>query len=358
MYSLIELIRAPLDVAVANRLRAVRRATLLRTMAQAVERALPLAPFLWALADEAGGRWGRKLRLLSELLDAGTAIPQALETVPGLLPEASLGIIRVAAHSGRLAQALELCAGCLSMESDETQGANSLGLLIYLAIVVPLLLSSVSFVSYWIIPKYRLIFDGFGLEFPAATQSMVRVSELFVDYSFLFPLAFVAVLLLVFLDRVFGIPVLFSPIALLKLRHPRSMMPMTLRALSFAVEGGRPIDRALTTLALNTKAVVERLRLAKAASAASSGNDCWRTLHELRIVRKGEQALLAAGERVGNLPWVLRCLADAADRQRRLRTAAICEALRLLAIVSVGVSVCWFAMALFMPLITVIEDLS
>jgi type II secretory pathway component PulF len=358
MYSLIELINAPLEATIFVRMHTVRRATLLKTMAQAVERGLPLVPFLAALADEAGGVWSHRLRLLSDSLDAGTAIPLALESVPRLLPAEILGIIRVAAQSGRLAAALNECAAALSSDFEQSRAMNVLGLFTYLAMVGPVFLGCLGFVSYWIIPKFRFIFAGFGLELPPLTQSLIDASAWFADYWFVLPLMLLALILLGMIEAIVGLPATINPLWLMKSRHPRRMMPAVLRALSFAVEGRRPLNSSLATMATCSKDLAGKQCLAMAASAVSAGANCWSILHSLKIVHAGELALLAAGERVGNLPWVLRCLAEVAERRRSHRTRVLYEVLRPLLILLIGIVVGWFVLALFMPIVKMIEVLA
>ncbi|HTI51034.1 MAG TPA: type II secretion system F family protein, partial [Planctomycetaceae bacterium] len=99
-------IAGPLGPMFFFRAQAARQATLLWTLAVAVEKQVPLAPFLEALGDEAPGRWRWMLRGLAGLLHSGSSIPDALDAMPGLLPVETVAMIRVGAETGRLGPAL------------------------------------------------------------------------------------------------------------------------------------------------------------------------------------------------------------------------------------------------------------
>src|SRR5262245_61629109 len=118
MRLLFELIAMPLWLVFSFRARAARQATLLWSLAAAVEKQVSLAPFLEALADEAGGRWRFKLRKVADLLHAGTSIPEALESTPGILPIDTLVLIRAGAEAGRLGTALRDAAGRMARRSE------------------------------------------------------------------------------------------------------------------------------------------------------------------------------------------------------------------------------------------------
>ena len=66
MQKFIEWITGPIWQLLLFRARSARQATLLWTLAVAVEKHVALVPFLEALADEAGGRWRWKLRTSEE----------------------------------------------------------------------------------------------------------------------------------------------------------------------------------------------------------------------------------------------------------------------------------------------------
>src|SRR5438309_1506129 len=111
---------APFWSVLFGRAEATRQATLLRTLAIAVEKQYPVVNFLEALADEAQGRWGWKVRGLADLIAAGVAIPDALEASRGVLPEDTMALIRVGAQTGNMSGALREAAILARRQGEDT----------------------------------------------------------------------------------------------------------------------------------------------------------------------------------------------------------------------------------------------
>src|SRR5262245_45910770 len=85
---------------------AARQAALLSTLAMALEKQIPPAPFLEALAEDARGRWKHKVYGLADLLDSGIPLPEALEAQRGLVPAEAVMMVRAGAATGALTVAL------------------------------------------------------------------------------------------------------------------------------------------------------------------------------------------------------------------------------------------------------------
>src|SRR5262245_43638960 len=166
-------ILGPLWVIFFDRPRATRQATLLRTLAIAVDRHLPIVPFLEALSDEAGGRWRWKVKGLADLIAAGVSIPDALEAMPGILPNDSVALVRVGARTGKLTGAFREAAQEARRRS-ENRGMRIQGTLLYMSLLFVVLGSITTFSMIWIIPKFKAIFEGFDTNLPAITVAVIN----------------------------------------------------------------------------------------------------------------------------------------------------------------------------------------
>ena len=76
------------------------------------------------------------------------------------------------------------------------------------------------------------------------------------------------------------------------------------------------------------------------------------------LINQGEAVLLEAAQRLGNLPWALRETADNIRRRRNHRNDVLLELARPVALVCFGLIVGSFALAFFMPLVKLLNDLS
>src|SRR5262245_60909754 len=177
-------ILGPLWVVFFDRSRATRQATLLRTLAIAIDRQLPIVPFLEALSDEAGGRWRWKVKGLADLIAAGVSIPDALEAMPGVLPNDSVALVRVGARTGNLTGALREAANQARRRSEST-GMRFQGTLLYVCLLFLFLGMVTTYIMIWIIPKFKVIFEGFDVKLPPLTEAVIHVSDVGASFSFL-----------------------------------------------------------------------------------------------------------------------------------------------------------------------------
>jgi len=319
---------APFWSVMYGRAEATRQASLLRTLAVAVEKQYPVTNFLEALAGEAGGRWGAKVRGLAELITAGVAIPDALEASKGVLPEDTLALIRVGAQTGNMSGALREAAAMARHRSERT-GPSFQGMLLYFWVLFCLLAVFATLLMIWVVPKYKVIFEGFEVRMPWLTETVIEISDYGAMYwylAFLFPLAFVG-LWMIFSARLETLgwgPVWVQPLKSFGHR-PRLRAPHVLRCLSVAVDAGRPLSDALTVLATRHPDKLLRLRMEILAGDIEQGDNCWFAMSRSHILRHAEAAVLEAAQRVGNLAWALRSLADGIERRAEYRFQLLIE---------------------------------
>jgi general secretion pathway protein F len=342
------------------RAQAARQSTLLWTLAVAVEKHVALVPFLEALADEAGGRWRWKMRALAELLNAGVSIPDALDATPGILPDDTRLLIRVGAESGRMGPALRDAATQFARRSEALRPPGGASLL-YLCGLAFVMLTVLSFVMYWIIPKLKAIFNGFDMALPALTMAIVQAVDVGVNYFYIFgPLSLGGLMLAVAVSfELMGWGVGWgSPSRRLTRWFPRLQAPLALRSLGIAVDGGRPLLTALKTLAELHPDPALRRRMERVEAEIAQGHECWESLVSVGLLKRGETTLLNAAERVGNLGWALRGMADSIEHRSEHRTRIILELFRPIGILIAGVVVAVFVVGMFLPLIEIINKLS
>ncbi len=342
------------------RAKVARQGALLWVLAISAEKQLPLVDEIEALAEDSRGQWRGKLHDLADLLKAGISLPDALEQIPGILPPNVLLAARVGAESGTLGPALRLAAAAFT-KRQETIPSSSRGVFVYLCALLCCMVLVVSFIMYYIIPKFKKIFEDFDTELPGLTIGVINLSEVFVEYFYLFLpvllfLAWVATTLHVAaLTRT--IPTA-GPFRLLSALLPRLYVPDILRNLVLVIEGGRPLAGAVSTMAQSHSQRSLRLRLIQVEEDLNQGDDCWQSLIEAGLLRHGEAAVLAAAQRAGNLPWALRETARSIERRLEFRFAVLLELVRPVLLLGVGILVATFVVGMFMPLIKLLNDLS
>jgi general secretion pathway protein F len=344
-----------------HRVRSMRQTTLLWALATAVEKNIPVEPFLESLGEEAGGRWRKQLRGLADLLFVEVSIPDAIDAMPHLLPADTRMLIRLGAESGQLSQALREAAVRCSRQGEEGDHGSMADGLVYLCAIVILMAHVVGFIMYWIVPKFKAIFSGFDIELPEVTILIIDLANTAGKYFLLLvPVSLVLLVLAAAVSfELMGIESLLSrPLSKLARWFPRLRAPLVLRGLGLAVDGGCPLPVALETLATRHPDKNFRYRLQCVDEAVTRGADCWIGLQGVGLLRAGEVAILGAAERAGNLSWALRGLADSIERRAMHRSRIVYELLRPLGLLVVGLMVGLFVVGMFMPIVQLVLTLS
>lgn len=361
MLSPLGLIPIPiLDVIpILNRLNRARQASLLGVMAVAVERQLPLIPFLEALGDDVGGSWRWRVRTLSHMMRSGTTLADALEAIPGIVPPDVVMSVRVGSESGYLAGALRDAAARLARQSEAASKGLG-GTLFYLWTLFGILASIFGFLMVWIVPKFKAIFEGFGVELPPLTMQLIVACDLVASYWYLFVL-FMA------------IPFWIALMTMAELLFPgagsgwlfflparwfqRRRTPPVLRNLAIAVDAGRLLEDVLRDMANRYPDSRLRFRLAPVAQAVAGGSNCWDVLCDARMIGRRDAALLQSSQRAGNLAWALRGTADDMERRSGYRLAAAVELVEPVLLLAAGAVVGTFVVGMFLPLVQLLTQI-
>jgi protein transport protein HofC len=340
--------------------RASRQAALLSVLAIATEKKLALVPMLDAFADDSRFGWRHSVRDLSDMLQSGASLPDALEAVPGLLPPEAVLAARVGAESGTVGAALRLAAKKLAPRREMVMSSPG-SVVLYLVFLTLIMFQIISGIMIYIVPKFQKIFADFGTELPVLTQTIIEASDFVATFGILFiPVVFAAMWFAVVYAAAAGrgaMP-LTGPFKILLQMVPRIATGDILRNLSVVVAAGRPLAGALTTMAGFHPTPSIRRRIAAVADDVDQGHDCWKSLNEAGLIKRREAALLASAERVGNLDWALRQLATSIDSRIEFRFNMLVEFISPALLLFYGMIVATVVVGMFMPLIKLLNDLS
>ncbi len=347
-------------IIVAFAKRRSRRSTLMWILALSVEKGLPLHEEVEALAATMRKRRRRRLLLLAELLRDGVPLAEALERVPGLVTPSMVMAARVGSQNGNLPEMLRgEATRQLTGLRQERLGGTSPAIAAFYLIGIPLAAFTViSFVMYYIIPKFKKIFEDFGVELPRTTLLLIDASDFVVTYFYLIPFGLLLMLLAVIaIYRSYTGAARRSP-PLTSRFFRRVRVPDILRNLAATVRSGRSTAEALMTMAQTQRDREFRPILARAAEMDEIGTDCWTALHAVGLLRRRELELLHAAWQAGNLDWAAETLAAAMQRRSSDRffvayEVAVPDIVLVMGLIT-GVTV----IALFMPVIKMVSDLS
>ncbi|WP_437225242.1 type II secretion system F family protein [Planctomicrobium sp. SH661] len=345
-----------------------------------------------------GGVSAKKLtaftRQLSTLQDAGLPILRSLRILegqakPGPLKNALMGVIEDVESGNTLSEAMAkqpkafdnlyvnmVKAGeaggaleiILQRLAEFKERAQSLkrkvqGAMIYPCAVITVATLIVGFIMYYIIPKFKEIFIGFGVELPAMTVLLITMSDAVVSYWFLIPVIPLSIVILAkiikknktgayIIDRVLlKVPILGQIIS-------KSTVARTCRTLGTLIASGVPILEALSIARDTAGNEVFRKAFDHIHSAIREGESMAVPLRETRIVDDLVVNMVDVGEETGALDNMLYKVADVYDEEVGVLVEGLINMLEPLMVVVLGLIVGFIVIALFMPLVKLLNDLS
>ena len=336
-----------------------QRQSLLWALAVASERSLPLADAALAFAEQFGRSYRWRVQLFASLLNEGVPLPDALGRAPGVVSREAEVLVRTGYSSGTLARSLREAAALRS--SRESAWGTTAARFVYLGSVLMTMQALVGFMLYFMIPKFEAIFKDFGISLPRVTRITIEMSHFVIQYFFVTgPILFlVEVIIPLFL--VVGLLnsyALWWNVPLIDYVVRRRHSALLMRALGMAVEGKKPIASAIGSLAVDYPSSWVRGRLRRVVDDVRQGRDWVESLLDHSLIRPAEAAVLVAAQRVGNLEWALREMAESSDRRLGYRLKFWLQMLFPLLILGLGAVVFLFAVAYFSPLVRLIEALA
>ncbi len=331
---------------------------LLWLLAIATRNTLPLAEELRSLGADRGVRLKHRLQQAAKDLEHGDPLWMSLER-HGLLPTATIAAIHVSEGGGRLDETLRRLA-IQSTDRLKVFNISQIGeVLTQVFVLVAVGTTIVGGLMYYIIPKFKSIFEGFEVELPVSTQLLIDSSDHVVNVStVLFFWAGLSITLLLWhaLRHVIGWSSLPFPV----LMHwfPRRDAPEVLRALGGIAREGAAIPQKLQLLVDRPGRPDLGARYLRISESMSAGETLSNSLLDEGLLTRLQCESVAAGERGGHLEFVLFSLAEATEQREYRRGAYWAELLKPIVVVVCGLVTAFIAVAMFMPLVKMLYELS
>ena len=345
-----------------------------------------------------GGVSGKKLctftRQLSTLQDAGLPILRSLRILeaqakPGPLKSSLLGVIEDVESGSTLSEAMAKqpkafdnlyvnmvkageAGGALEVilqrlaefkERAESLKRKVKGAMIYPCAVITVATLIVGFIMYYIIPKFKKIFEDFGTELPDMTKILIGFSDSVVNYWYLGPAIPFAMWLLIKIVKknktgAFVVDWLSLRIPLLGMIFRKSIIARTCRTLGTLIASGVSILEALAITRDTAGNAVFFKAYEHIIAAIREGESMAVPLRETRTVDEIVVNMVDVGEETGALDNMLYKVSDVFDEEVSVLVEGLVNLLEPLMVVILGLIVGFIVIALFMPLIKLLNDLS
>ncbi len=348
------------DFAYQNLIVRVRRSRLLWALAIGTRVQKPLHLEILQLAKSEDDRQQAKLLRLAASLEEGNSLSRALASVPGLLPVDVISVVSAAEGTSQLPEALLTLARQQSHRwgRDFSLEENINGLMLYTVACLSLCTVVISFVMYYIIPKFKAIMNDFGVDASPSFLLLLGLSDFFTSYWFLtlplIPAALLALYLLMLIcDGYDG-----RYMKRLNSLWPRLQAPRLLRSLAIAIRANAQPDDVLSAYAFSEKPTLEHQRLQRVQMRLASGETLGGALFDEGYLNQREYKAIDVAAGRGHLAWALDSIARRIELSRYNRTRWILEFARPTIILLLGVIVLLFCVAILSLFVKVVGDLA
>jgi type IV pilus assembly protein PilC len=258
------------------------------------------------------------------------------------------------------------------MEKGERLRRRIKGALIYPAVVITIAILIVTGIMYFVIPKFQEIFNDFDVKLPAITVWLVAASKWVAGQSSkdqavpgAIWIMVTPILIFVFfkLIRKTGPGRAYTDIIRVKIPVIGPLIKKTsiarfTRTLGTLISAGVPILEAINITKETSGNFVFERALAKVHDSIKEGDTFANPLRESKVCDALVVNMIDVGEETGDLDVMLMKIADNYDEEVDVAVASLLSLLEPFMVVILGGIVGTIVMALFMPLVSMIESVS
>lgn len=296
-----------------------------------------------------------------EDIESGSTLSEAMAKQPKAFDNLYVNMVRAGEAGGALETILQRLAEF--KERQESLKRKVQGAMIYPCAVITVATGIVGFIMYWIIPKFKKIFDDFNTELPEMTKFLIGFSDAVVNYWYLGPMFPIAAWLFIKVLRrnktgAYIVDTLALKIPMLGMILRKSIVARTTRTLGTLIASGVPILEALAITRDTAGNVIFVNAFNHISSAIREGESMAIPLKETRTVDDIVVNMVDVGEETGALDNMLYKVADVYDEEVEVLVDGLVSMLEPLMVVVLGLIVGFIVIALFMPLIKLLNELS
>jgi len=301
---------------------------------------------------------------IGDRIESGESLSRAMQRHPRTFDSLFLGLVKAGEVGGVLEEALQRLSHFLEKDVELRRKIKSA--MTYPILVLTAAIGIVGFLVSWVVPQFAQLFKDIGLkddEFPAMTKFLIDLSATFVQRWWMY-LGGIFLVLMTYklvsstrfgrrlIDRVkLKVPV-FG-----KLHHMICMARFS-RTMGTLLTSGVPILQAMETVAGTVGNTIMSDAVLEARARIREGDRIGDPLEESRLFPPMVIHMIGVGEESGSLDFMLQKIADFYEDEVEARVASLTAALEPIMILILGFIVGFIVIAMFLPLIKVIEGLS
>ncbi len=282
---------------------------LARQMAVMIGAGVPLLRVLGVLKSSTNSRkMEAVLQSVQESVSAGWSLEKAMSKHPDVFDKLWLSVIRTGEATGELARILRRLADHIEKQASFVKKVTSA--LVYPAFLLVASIGVILFLSMFVVPRFKEIFQGFGQDLPEITKMVIGFSEMLRNNGFVLILGLIVLVVLfrLFLSSSVGkalwdrfvleVPFISDFVRL-------AIMENVSANLAILTESGVPILTALEIVAESTNNYVVSDYLLRARSMIREGAPLAVALEETGFFDPIVTQMISVGEEVGEVAEML-----------------------------------------------------
>jgi type IV pilus assembly protein PilC len=335
-----------------------------RQLATLIDSGLPLLRGLTVLGrQEPVPNMKRCITTLADSVQTGSTFSESLSQFPKIFNKLYINMVK----AGELGGVLEVVLNRLAEYQEKAQKLKNkiVSAMVYPIIVMVIATLIMVFLMLFIVPRFEQIFEdmlGSKDKLPGLTKAVIAISRGIGDYIWFILIGAALMYLLwllianskggrLFLDKMMLKLPIFGPVT------QKSSIARFTRTLGTLVTSGVPILQALNITRETAGNVIVSDAITKVHDAVKEGESMVTPLEGSGVFPPMVISMVDVGEETGQLPEMLLKIADVYEDEVDNSVSAMTSLLEPLMIVLLAVVVGVIVMALFLPLIGVIQNM-
>jgi type IV pilus assembly protein PilC len=300
---------------------------------------------------------------VADEVEGGGTLSDAMANYPKAFDKLYVNMINAGEAGGVLDIILNRLADF--MEKAAKLKKKVIGAMIYPGVVISIAVGIVSMIMIFVIPKFEEIFKDFGTKLPTVTVVLLNISRWFANqygwaYVLAFPFVFISLIKLAKMSEggKYAVDAIKLKIPILGGILGKTAIARFTRTLGTLISAGVPILDALNITRETCGNEVYSRALGKVHDAIREGESMADPLRATKVCDAIVVNMVDVGEETGDLDKMLMKIADNYDNDVDVLVGSLISILEPVMVVILGLIVGFIVIALFAPMITLIQSVS
>ncbi len=297
---------------------------------------------------------------VAEDVESGSSLSEAMSKHPKAFDRLYVNMVKAGEAGGVLDTILQRLA--VYMEKAQALKRKVIGASIYPASVISIAVLIVSGILIWVIPQFKVVFEDLGAELPIPTMLLLKLSDFLVAFWWLLPgVPFTGYVVYRMIVKNKG-----GRIALdkAKLHMPlfgeivkKSVISRFCRTLGTLISSGVPILEALSIVknAVGNEVIANAVQIVH--DSIREGESIASPLAQTKVFDDIVINMIDVGEETGELDKMLIKVADNYDDEVDAAVGALMSIMEPIMIIGMGMTIGFIVVALFLPLVSLINSM-